>query len=55
MVKVTDKDYYMNEKLSNNLDLAKQEITKDWELVSHDTDYSSIAAKKSPTDGFGNR
>ena len=48
--------YIYDDGSKKEIDLATgQEIAKDWELVSHDTDYSSIAAKKSPTDGFGNR
>ena len=32
-----------------------EDITKDWELVSEATDYSSVIAKKSPNDGYGTR
>ena len=48
---------YINDDGSRReIDVATgEDITRDWELVSEATDYSSIATKKSPTDGFGNR
>lgn len=48
--------YVYDDGSKKEVDLSSgQEITKDWELVVESTDYKSVIAKKSPTDGFGTR